>query len=309
MTPRTLVLAGCLLTVAGCGPRKETLEEVELTSSNAVSLLATVWADNVSTEPSDVLLEAEPLLDKHLPLLALQPNGATIDVPCKVSGVISLTGQIADAARPGWTIGDRVTATWNACRDEAGEYGDVSSGKTTLEITGVALGSQTFTLTYESFGTSLATFGTFTTSGTLTITRAKDGAVTTVAVSAEKLTGSGLGVEETVENKQIKLVDYGSRPDAAFSLEFSATATSSRWGGRRLAYETPVAFTGAGDEFPAKGQLLLHGAKDASARMTAIDTTSVRIELDLDGDGAIDQGTSSTMSWFDLDELETGGGQ
>jgi hypothetical protein len=309
MTHRTLLLAAGLLALTACGSRPELPEDVVITESNALSLLAAVWADNVETEATDALLEAGPLLNRYLPLVALQPNGATIDVPCEGAGSVSVVGQVADANRPGRTVGDKLTTTWSACSDRTGPYAEVSSGRIVLEMVAVAVNSQTFTLAYDGFATTMSTFGTFTTNGTLTITFATNGAVATVTADAAQLTGSGGGLQEKVEDKHLHLVDSGDAYDAAFSLEFSAKATSSRWGNRRLAYETPVAFTGTSDTFPSQGQLLLRGANGATARMTAVDATGVRVELDLDGDGAVDPGGTSTTTWVAIDDAEFGGSQ
>jgi len=64
------------------------------------------------------------------------------------------------------------------------------------------------------------------------------------------------------------------------------------------AFETPTTLTGAGGEFPSAGEILIHGADDTSARITALDNTNVRLELDTDGDGEPDE--SSDTTWTDL---------
>lgn len=305
MTQRNLLVAAVLVALFACGSKETTPTDVELTEANAPTLVSTVWLDNTATDATDLMEEAGPLLG-DLGVIALQPNGATTDVPCHASGSISLTGQVADAQRPGWTVGDRVAATFAACREATDEYADTVSGVVTLEITAVGLNSQTFTLVYEDYATSVSTFGTFTANGTVTMTVATDGDVTTVTADAENFTGSGGGMQETVKQRHVKLVDYGHTLSAAFSLEFSATSTGSRWGNKTLRYETPVAFTGTADTFPSQGQLLLHGAKSATVRMTALDATNVRLDLDLDGDGTVDSGGSRTLTWIQIDDADFG---
>lgn len=306
MTQRNLLLAGSLAAVLACGSSVKEPAEVELTEANAPTLVSAVWLDNVATDSRDVLLEAEPLLARYLPLVAAQPNGATTDVACRASGAFTLVGQVADPRRPGWTVGDEVTATYAACREGTDPYAETRDGMVTLRITAIAVGAQTFTVTYEAFTTSVPGFGAFTSDGTATFTLAVEGDIVTVTGDAQHFTGSGGGMQETVDDKHVKLVDHGAAFDAPYSLEFSATATSSRWSGQKLRYETPVAFTGLGTGFPSQGQLLLHGANGASARMTALDAVSVRLELDLDGDGAVDPARSRTLTWVQIDDSDFG---
>lgn len=306
MTQRNLLVAAALVALFACGSKESTPTDVELTDANAANLVSTVWLDNTVTDASELLAEAGPLLLHDFGVIALQPNGATTDVSCHASGKLSLTGQVADAQRPGWTVGDRVTATFAACKEATDGYADTVDGVVTLEITAVALSSRTFTVVYADYATSVPTFGTFTASGTVTMTVATDGDVTTVTADAERFTGSGGGLQEVVEHRHVKLVDSGNTLDAAFSLEFSATSTSSRWGNKTLRYETPVAFAGTADTFPSQGQLLLHGANGATARLTALDATNVRLDLDLDGDGAVDSGGSRTLTWIQIDDADFG---
>jgi len=62
-------------------------------------------------------------------------------------------------------------------------------------------------------------------------------------------------------------------------------------------YSTPVAFQGLGNDFPNAGEFLVQGAA-SSLRLIAENNTDVRIELDTDGDGNVDETIETT--WAEL---------
>lgn len=62
-----------------------------------------------------------------------------------------------------------------------------------------------------------------------------------------------------------------------------------------MTLETMVAFEGHGDSGPDTGVLEIHGAGNSLVRLTAIDETNVRLEVDEDGDGVIDE--TSVTTW------------
>lgn len=296
MLRAALSLAAALLALSACGgsPQPSTPTPLALTEANALTVLSEVWLDNETTSATEALHEAGPLLTKHLPLVALQPSDSTIDVACAAAGKLTLTGSVADPQQPGWTVGDRVTATWLDCREAMPPYAEVVSGRISLQIVATAAGTQTFSVTYDGYRTAIPDLQmSFTVQGRETITRATSGATTTITLDAAELTGNQDGAVERKTDVHLELVDSGE----AFRLDFAATAVSARWGGALVRYSTPVAFTGQRHARPATGQLLLQGADDATARVTALDAATVQVDLDLDGDGAVDPGRSTTMTW------------
>ena len=62
-------------------------------------------------------------------------------------------------------------------------------------------------------------------------------------------------------------------------------------------YDTPVTFEGDNFGNPHTGELLVTG-DNSSARLIAIDSTDVRIEIDSDGDGDIDE--TLFLTWEEL---------
>ena len=61
---------------------------------------------------------------------------------------------------------------------------------------------------------------------------------------------------------------------------------------------TPLFFGTLAQLFPDSGQLLLTGAGNRAIRVTALSATLARLELDLDGNGAVD--VSATLKWIEL---------
>ena len=58
-------------------------------------------------------------------------------------------------------------------------------------------------------------------------------------------------------------------------------------------YATPVTFEGFDNGYPHTGELLITG-DSSSARLIALDDVNVRIEIDGDGDGAVDDTIDTT---------------
>jgi hypothetical protein len=67
-----------------------------------------------------------------------------------------------------------------------------------------------------------------------------------------------------------------------------------------VTYSTPVVFTGFDNDYPDTGELLVEG-DSSSARLIAMDNVNVRIEIDADGDGTIDDTIDTT--WAELAAL------
>jgi hypothetical protein len=62
-------------------------------------------------------------------------------------------------------------------------------------------------------------------------------------------------------------------------------------------YTTPVQFTGFDVDFPSTGELLVSG-NNSSVRLVALDNVNVRIDLDNDGNGTVDESIQTT--WLAL---------
>jgi hypothetical protein len=65
-----------------------------------------------------------------------------------------------------------------------------------------------------------------------------------------------------------------------------------------ISYSTPVEFEGSDVDYPSSGEFLVTGS-NSSVRLTAIDSVDVRVDIDIDGDGIIDETVNTT--WAELE--------
>jgi len=77
------------------------------------------------------------------------------------------------------------------------------------------------------------------------------------------------------------------------------TLTSSALNSGSVTIETPTSFArSANQSYPSSGQAVMSGAAGSKVRVTAINATTVKIELDADGNGAYE--TSVDKPWSDI---------
>ena len=216
-------------------------------------------------------------------------------VDCLVSGFISLSGSVDSAST--LLAGDRITADFNACDDADGAVYD---GRMRLDVTNFsgdllanqfALGALV-TLT----GLAIAEGGSTTTG---------DGAfdldldLTVPLVSA--LTVSGDVLETRSGSDAWVLRDFAISVDedstgVSVLTTYAGTGTlegSGFDGAVDFATVVPLVATGAND--PATGELLITGANGATIRAMVLDSTSLTLAIDLNGDGVVDE--TQDMSW------------
>jgi len=219
--------------------------------------------------------------------------------PCEVSGDVTVSGEIADPITPTLTEDDFFEIDYDNCNDG---FGEVTDGLVRMEVdafTGV-LASEAFDLT--------ATF----TLGMLQIRIGQDVLTSDGTVSATIDTTNVLslftgvsGELMTLDRNQSseRLTEFLSSLNVDVSQQIptyvrtsSGTLDSTQLAGV-VRYSTPVAFQGLGNDFPNAGEFLVQGA-GSSLRLIAENNTDVRIELDTDGDGNVDETIETT--WAEL---------
>ena len=215
-------------------------------------------------------------------------------VPCSVGGSITVSGQLADPAT--LTPGDRVTTDFDNCDEGVGVVVDGSFEFTVDAFSGdFASGSFALTVTLTVTDFAVTDDGELSTvNGAVTLTLDTTAAPTNTAMlSGDAFTvsdGSGTG---TLSNFATTVTrDTGVAP-VAFTLDTSGTLISSEFEGQ-VTYTTPVPFQGLEGEFPFAGELLITGADNATVRLIALDAVNVRLEVDADGDGAVDETIDTT---------------
>lgn len=235
----------------------------------------------------------QSLLRKVVRQLQQAPIPETTEI-CPMGGTVTISGDIADPLT--LTVGDRIRAEFASCHEGEGNVingvfefvvewfmGDLSSGQFALTVT-LTLGDFNVTENGESSSAD----------GEVLVSVHTDAPpVDHAGVSGNALTlvdGSGTsslsGFSTTVS------VDNGVFP-AAYTLHAGGALMSSEFDGE-VTYSTPVLFEGSGEDYPSAGELLVTGAGNASIRLIALDSVNVRLEIDVDGDGAVDETRDTT---------------
>jgi hypothetical protein len=240
-------------------------------------------------------VEAISKIESRLAIAACEPEDPDCTaVQCTLGGDITITATLADDST--LTPGDVVSVVYNSCAEADGTLnGGVNLTVTTVDgdpnvppfSADLDVAIDSVALTHE--GTTVSANGALG----ATISSEAEGTLTLALAGTELAT--------VLDDDTITLQDFTSTESDDFNagqytLDVAGTIASDVQGS--YAFETPTTLTGAGGEFPSAGEILIHGADDTSARITALDNTNVRLELDTDGDGEPDESTDTT--WTDL---------
>lgn len=221
------------------------------------------------------------------------------EVPCDLSGTITISGDIADIVTPTLTPGDFFDIEFDMCNDG---LGDVIDGDLHFEVDAFAgdflggLYDLTMTMTLTDFQITTPT-DVVTSNGDATVTL---NTVNSPSVSAS-VNGNSLTVDTNTSSEALtnfastQTLDAGIVP-SPFTLTALGTLDSTQLSGS-VRYSTPVMFEGFDDDYPGAGEFFVQG-DDSSARLIAESNVNVRIELDTDGDGGVDETINTT--WAEL---------
>jgi hypothetical protein len=134
--------------------------------------------------------------------------------------------------------------------------------------------------------------------GTITITiDSLTPPVTTITMSTSAFVTTSEGTEEILTNFTIEITEDASMFPAAVTVETSFTISSPRIGGD-VTVTTSLALESMGEDYPIFGELRITGADNAVIVMIALDANTVRLQIDVDGDGASDE--TMDMTWDEL---------
>lgn len=221
----------------------------------------------------------------------------TSSAPCTGGGTVSTTVNDLDNNNI-LSTGDTVTATFFNCV----EFGVVINGS--FSINNVVVTGIPGVTAASSVG---ATF-------TFTNLSAQDG-ISTVTVNGnfdlQVATANGINFDITVTTNNLSVAENGqtttlsnfseslsvNQSTGAFSYTTNGTLTSTRLGGT-LTFQTLTPFSGVAGAPPSSGVLRVNGANNTSLTLTALSSTSVRIDVDANGDGVFE--TSTIKTWSEL---------
>ncbi len=226
------------------------------------------------------------------------PFGPTT-LPCQVSGSLTVSGDLADPITPTLTVGDVINVDADNCDDGLGEVIDGQLGFSVGAFEGDLLsGLYNLTMSMSLTDFSVQTSGeTLTSSGDASVMLNTLSAPSVSAqVSGNSLSTQSGSVSETLTGfLSAQTADAGQTP-APYTLSSSGTLDSSQLAGA-VSFSTPVTFMGFDSDHPQSGELLVSG-DSSSARLIALDAVNVRVEIDTDGDGTVDEVIDTT--WAEL---------
>jgi hypothetical protein len=219
------------------------------------------------------------------PLAAFGPE--TLD--CDVSGSVTLSGNLADPET--LSAGDRITASFNDCRDEEPFLLDGQLEIVVRTVQGDFL-TDAYLLTLDLTLTNLnVTDGTenFTGDGDVTLTLdSLDFPVTLSRLAGTLLElGSGQDVY-TLTDFNHSLQDDATNVPEEFTAEAFGSVASDLLGGM-VDYETVTPVLASGDDDPGTGEILVTGADGTTVNIVIVDSANVSLEIDVDGDGTPDE--------------------
>lgn len=314
----SLLFAGCGgggSSGSGEGPVASPDLTVSITPNNAMEVAKVSWATALeSVEFSDLTgtglfiggtSGGVSKLDDAIAMSAKSHGGPAEEtipaetVPCDVSGDVTVSGEIADPVTPTLTEGDFFEIDFNNCDDG---LGSVTDGLMRMDIDAFNgdLASESFDMTVT------LTLDTFqVTAGQDVITSHGDVTATIDTTNLPSLftgiSGNSMRIDansssESLTNFASSLNVDGTLDPAGYARSAAGTLDSTQLAGA-IRYSTPDTFEGVDTDFPNSGEFLVEG-NGSSLRLIALNNIEVRIELDLDGDGSVDETILTT--WAEL---------
>ena len=214
-------------------------------------------------------------------------------LPCDVSGSITVSGDLANPTT--LSAGDVINIDADNCNDGLGEVIDGVIAFTVDAFSGdifSGLYDMTMSLDITNFQVTTAEDVLMSNGDTSVTLDTLDTPAVSASVSGFSLTTDGNSSSESLTNyASAQTVDAGVSP-SPFTMTSSGTLDSSQLDGV-VNYATPVMFQGFDSDYPGSGELLISGA-NSSARLIAVDNINVRVEIDSDGDGTIDDTIDTT---------------
>lgn len=329
---RPAVVAACVLSLAACGgggggsspsteqAPQQTLVGISASNYQAVSQ-AVVSGALFLGDTSELLTGAQASTPPHVLRHAI--DGARRGLAFASGRPVLLTGvevrEVVNCSQGGkitmslndgngngtLDAGDSITMDLQSCKEE----GSTMEGRLSISLQSV-IGvygsnnySSTMTLTMTSFNV-ITGLDSSQGDGALTLTLSQ----TPAGVGEVTLTTPRLTTSERVAGQTFSTTMSGTRlavrsetVGGTFrsSINFTSTLASNSFGSLQVTITTPQPLVITGDAaYPSSGQLLVRGHANSAVRITALNTTQARLELDADGDGTYE--TQTTKTWAEL---------
>ena len=227
------------------------------------------------------------------------PGTAAATLPtqdCAVSGTVDITFDVNNPETI--SLGDEFAFEFDACNDGAGATISGGLGMTVTGFNGDP-GSDQFFLQLRLELSAFTVTQDGMTAGAEGIVNisidSRQPPVTTVSVSSSAFTVTNGGMSETVFDLDITIVEDQSVFPTAVSVDTSFRLSSPRLGGD-IIVATSIALQSFGEEYPYDGEFTITGSANGSVTVIALGGDSVRLEIDLDGDGSPDVTVDTTWT-------------
>ena len=217
---------------------------------------------------------------------------------CAVSGTVDVNVMVTDPTTP--SEGDQYSFEFIECDDGTGS---VLNGGMSMTITGLSgdlAGEPTFVEVAFEFSMFSVTSNGMTDTVHGTIRASVDQSPLShviIDIKSPLLTVIRNGVEETVANLSIRIVENPNTIPSVITAETSFNLASDRIGGE-VTVTTSLALESSGDGLPYTGELRITGDGNTSIALIAIDANMVRLEIDTGDDGTVDHVIE--ISWEEL---------
>ncbi len=240
---------------------------------------------------------------------AIDPTGRALDIvslipfgpdvyPCGDGvGTVTLSG---DIEVPGTlTPGDTILIEYDMCDEGLGEVIDGTVDLTVVDFSGELL-LQTYIVAMDAVLTDLQIVtpaDTVTSNGDATITLdTQQAPLVEAGVSGTRVTMDANESSETLTNYSSYQSFDGGLVPTEYTFRASGTLDSTQLAGI-VTYATGPDFLGFDLAFPHQGEFRVQG--DASSvKLVAVDAENVRIEIDTNDDGTVDETINMTWAEF-----------
>jgi hypothetical protein len=288
--------------------------------ASAIASAAKPHALSVSRSLPQLLLglTREMVIDRAVAKAAAMATGGAVRAQalisatenCAVSGTVTLSLDDRDNNNA-VSAGDVVSITFAQCRPSATELvdGGISATYTIVSQTG-SLASATASVTYSQL-TATSGDQSFSINGGFSFNFSVLNSVSTaqLAIGGSGLTasvatpgysdtitlGAGYNVTATYDSAALP---PGSSIAGLATLTVNGAITAASIGGT-IVISTPITFRRyAIDPHPREGQLQVRGVNNGLLVVTVLSTTTVRLQLDANGDGTFE--ATRDVAWDDL---------
>lgn len=296
-----LLLAGCSSGDDGgtAAPPAPPSAPATITVANAPTISGAVIDATLGVQSFGTIFEGAPLPTANARAAIHEQQADVLNIPigpettnCASGGTVTVSGDVASLGT--FTAGDTLTIVFTNCDEGDGETLNGTFQFTIQTFEGdlvTELFNLVVTTTVNNFRVTEQA-ETTTVNGDITIgIDTRMSTMVTLTVSGNSLRATGPGFSDSVSN--YSLVQEFDEGTLSYTLTTAGTVASLDINGS-VSYQTTITFQGSVDSPPSSGELVITGANNATIRLIALDAVNVRLQVDVDGDGAVDQTIDTT---------------